>query len=432
MRENGQSDNSILLCTVGGAHRPILKAIESVSPRYVCFFCTDRDPTTRQLGSKHQVTGTGNIIKDQPSDSRPTLPNIPTQADLKDNEFGFETIPADDLDGAYVAIRGVIERLVKKFPNARIVADYTGGTKTMTAALVSAVLERNDVALQLVTGARPDLGRVQGDTAQAVEASITGVRLQRTMALHLAGWRRFAYREAAEGLANIRVAANAPGLEKLVLLRSLSQAFACWDDFNHQEASDLIQTYAPRVSKFYPWMLGTIKLLKCQDDPKREPACLYDLWLNAERRATQGRFDDAVARWYRLMEWTAQWQLRIQEGVETADFPRDKLPPEIDARPVRDGKIKIGLFQAWQAAQHLLNDPIPKFVNDHKKTLRDLLKMRNGSILAHGFRPVSAPDWERIKSWTEGRFLPLLWTLSQAAGLREKPPQLPNQPPQLD
>ena len=432
MRKNGRSDNSILLCTVGGAHQPILKAIESVSPRYVCFFCTDRDPVTGRPGSKRQITGSGNVIKSNLSDSQPTLSNIPTQAGLSEDRFCCKTIPADDLDGAYVAMRVVIERLVKKFPNARIVADYTGGTKTMTAALVSAVLERNDVALQLVTGARPDLGRVQGDTAQAVEASITGVRLQRTMALHLAGWRRFAYREAAEGLANIRVAANAPGLEQLMLLRSLSQAFACWDDFNHQEASELIQTYAPRVSKFYPWMLGTIKLLKCQNDQRREPARLYDLWRNAERRAAQGRFDDAVARWYRLMEWTAQWQLRTHQEIETSDFPRDRLPPEIDARSGRDGKIKIGLFQAWQAAQHLLGGPIPKFVNDHKHTLRDLLKMRNGSILAHGFRPVSAPDWERIKCWTEGHFLPLLWTLSQAAGLREKPPQLPNQPPQLD
>ena len=52
-------DNPNLLCTVGGVHRPILRAIESTSPRYVCFFCTDRDPGTGRPGSIVQVTGKG-------------------------------------------------------------------------------------------------------------------------------------------------------------------------------------------------------------------------------------------------------------------------------------------------------------------------------------------------------------------------------------
>ena len=47
--------NSIFLCFVGGAHQPILRAIESASPRYACFFCTDRDPGTGRPGSIGQA-----------------------------------------------------------------------------------------------------------------------------------------------------------------------------------------------------------------------------------------------------------------------------------------------------------------------------------------------------------------------------------------
>ena len=72
-------NNPILLCTVGGSHQPIIEAIRSASPCYVCFFCTDRDPITNRPGSIEQVTGEGNVIKASYNESKPTLPNIPTQ-----------------------------------------------------------------------------------------------------------------------------------------------------------------------------------------------------------------------------------------------------------------------------------------------------------------------------------------------------------------
>ena len=65
--------NPILLCTVGGAHRPTLRAIESTSPHYVCFFCTDRDPGTGRQSSIVQVTDKGKYgpeRKQQTSDLR--------------------------------------------------------------------------------------------------------------------------------------------------------------------------------------------------------------------------------------------------------------------------------------------------------------------------------------------------------------------------
>ena len=419
-------NNPILLCTVGGAHQPILKAIESTSPRYVCFFCTDRDPGTGRPGSIVQITGEGNVIKAGFGDAEPTLPNIPAQAGLDAERFEARTIPADDLDGAFFTMRAAADDLAGRFPGARFVADYTGGTKTMTAALVCAVLERDDVELQLIAGARRDLVRVEDGTEQAMSASVARLRLDRTMAPWLGAWRRFAYHEAADGLSRIRMAAiSNTDKARLELARILSQALARWDDFDHGGALVLIEDQAVRVASRLPALLPALRRLVDEDDARHEPARLFDLWLNVERRATQGRFDDAVARWYRLMEWTAQWQLRAGLGVDTANFPRDLLPPDTATVPSHDGKIKIGVWQAWQIVERHLSGPARAFIVEHGPVLRDLLDLRNHSILAHGYRPVGAADWKQVGAWTRERFLPVLRILALDAGLKHEPSQLP-------
>lgn len=419
----------VLLCTVGGAHQPILKAIESTAPRHVCFFCTDRDPETGKQGSIQQVTGKGAVIKAHPRDKKPTLPNIPAQAELADGCFETRIVPADDLDGAYLVMRATVAELVHRHPGAQFVADYTGGTKTMTAALTCAALESDDIELQLVAGARPDLLRVANGTEQTVVASVARLRLDRAMAPYLGAWRRFAYHEAAEGLDGIRIGADVADRARLALARALSRALARWDDFDHAGALELLEHYGSRVGPSYPSMLPALRSLTRTADKRHEPARLWDLWLNAERRASQGRFDDAVARVYRLIEWTAQWQLRDKLRADTADFPPELLPEGVDASPGRDGKIKVALWSAWQIVAECTQGPAQNLIARHGAELRDLLSIRNDSILAHGFHPVQRPEWERMQRWMQDRFLPVLQLLAQDSGLKKPPEQLPAKPP---
>lgn len=406
----GEAMSTILLCTVGGSSQPILTSIEENRPDHICFFCTGRDPDTGKQGSK------------------PMVPNIAVQADLSDDGFEIREVPADDLDGACVTMRAAIADLATRYPAARFIADYTGGTKTMTAALVCTALERDDVALQLVSGARPDLDKVRAGTEQAMAASTDRLRLDRAMTPYLGAWRRYAYREAAAGLGAIRIAANAPDRARLRLGQALSHALALWDDFDHAGALKLLDDYAGRISEHLLDLLPDLRLL-AGDLPHSKPARLWDLWRNAERRAAQGKFDDAVARWYRLMEWTAQWQLKVKLDADTADFPRELLPPEMDARPDSDGTIKVGLREAWQIAAHHLGEPVKGFFAANQSALFNLLQTRNDSILAHGFRPVQRADWECVREWTLASYLPLLDRLARQSGLRKPLQQLPNEPP---
>lgn len=81
----------ILLATVGGSHAPIVRAIADCRPDFVWFICTDG-----KFGSITQIRGQGNCIKAHPRDEKPTLPNIPTQTGLREDQYGTITVPPDD------------------------------------------------------------------------------------------------------------------------------------------------------------------------------------------------------------------------------------------------------------------------------------------------------------------------------------------------
>ena len=416
-------NNKILLCTVGGSHEPILKAIESARPDYVCFFCTGKDPLTERKGSIVQVIGSGKVIKASRDDEKPSLPNIPTQAGLGDEQFEDQIVLADDLDEAWLTMRQTVADLGKRFPDADFVADYTGGTKTMTVALVLAALESDSVELQLVSGARPDLKTVKSGSEQAMTASVARIRLNRDMKLHLAAWSRFAYREAAAGLDAIRVVTSSPDRPRLDRAQALSHGLALWDDFDHAGADKKLNGYKKYMDERH---LRALSLLTQTGKPGT-PARLFDLWLNAQRRAAQGRYDDAMARVYRLLEWSAQWQLQSKKGIDTADLPAEMAPAGVS--PGRGGKISVGLRHAWQLVREQLDDPGRKFIEQYESKLLDWLGVRNKSILAHGFRPVQKADWEETQQLVEQKFLPVLCDLAQEVGVHEMPVQLPTAPP---
>lgn len=419
---------TVLVCTVGGSHPPIVTSIRELAPAFVCFLCTDRDPGTGQPGSRLQVEGGGSIIKAHPSDPAPSLPNIPAQTGLAAERFEVRIVPADELDGVVESALQAFEELRARFPEARLVADYTGGTKTMTAGLAIAALERPDVELRLVTGTRADLLRVHDGTQAGAAAVAERIRLRRLMAPHLAAWAQFGYGTAAAGLNRLPAPREFVLRGEWQIARDLSLAFDAWDRFDHPAALARLKLYRPRIGARAGLLLKFLEILCLEaGDPRREPARLLDLWLNAQRRAAQGRYDDAVARAYRLLEWTAQWLLR-GKGVDTSDLRAEQLPPDMAITPSREGRLQAGLFNTWELVAHHLDGPAAAFARDERERLRNHVKARNGSILAHGYTPIDAATWEGFRDWLEQAFLPLLRHSAAAAGLRMEPPQLPVAP----
>lgn len=419
---------TVLVCTVGGSHQPILTAIKQNQPQFVQFLCTTRDPGTGRAGSDEQITGKGNVIEVRPPQPvSPSLPNIPRLAGLDDDKYEVELVSSDDVDSSFVKMQNKLRELKKRFPSARIIADYTGGTKSMTAALVLAALEE-EIDLGLITGNRANLVQVSDGTQTGILPNVETIRLNRSMVPLLGCWQRHAYDEAARGLAALSNSKATALRTILWRARDLSDALAAWDRFDHAAALQWLDQYRPAIGAHFGDHLAALSTLK-QQSQTQEPAHLFDLWRNAERRAVQGRYDDAVARCYRLLEWTAQWLLRRDLHLETSNIPADAVPPEMTLMPDQEGRRQAGLVGAWGLVRYKLQCPAAAFAQTQERKMLDLIQARNQSILAHGFTPVDRSRWQAWHAWMEEEFNPMLLREAAKSGLRRVPPQLPRELP---
>jgi CRISPR-associated protein (TIGR02710 family) len=409
---------NILCCTVGGSHQPIITSIKQLRPDYICFFCT-----AGKAGSDKQIIGEGKIIKARHSDEKATLPNIPVQLGLPAETYEVVEVPHDELDAAYLVMTHTLQKLSGRHADENLYADYTGGTKTMTAALVLAALEHN-VELHAVIGHRTDLEKVADGTEWGFPASVEQIRFEREMRQQMVAWRAFAYAQASQGLANLRSPVKIELRDRFLLAKTLSDAFDAWDRFDHEKARELLSACRNSAGARYADYFKTLTALTGNKE-KQVPALLQDLLLNAERRAAQGRYDDAVARIYRLIEWTAQWVLRRECGVDTADLPETFIPSGMDIHKNFTGKIQAPLYKSWQLVGKKVKSPAAEYMKNHGEDLRGILAYRNNSILAHGTVPIDEAAWGKMSANLEQKFLPYFQEELRKAGLKKSAPQLP-------
>lgn len=421
--------NMILICTVGGSPEPVLKALEVREPAQVYFVCTPRDPVTGAPGSQRQIEGQGLVTKARASDAKDSLPNIPTRAGLSEEHYSTVVVDADDLDGTFTRINELIRSLAGE-TNTRVVADYTGGTKSMTAGLVLAALEHPGVELQVVTGSRPDLQQVMQGTERPFGAEVTRLRLTRSVTRAVEAWRHFDYDATADATRQIEITADARLRALPTRAHDISRGLAAWDRFEHAAALDQLSAYRGLLAQQgYAHYFDTLQRLT-GDDARAELLRLLDLWRNAERRAAQSRFDDAVARCYRLVEGTAQWLLWFRAGIHTSDVPEEKIPEGVELAPDREGRRQAGLDNAWRIAAALLGEQTAAFYDSQREHLLELLHIRNHSILAHGWEAIGQAHWDQWRRWIEGQLVPLLLAQGKAYKINALPPQLPTRYPQ--
>ncbi|MFA7165138.1 MAG: TIGR02710 family CRISPR-associated CARF protein [Desulfoplanes sp.] len=407
----------ILFTTVGSSHTPVLQGVSQLQPDYTIFICSGGDSSSERM-----ITGQGKIIKAKRNDPKPTLPNIPTQLGLAENTYHVILIPTDDLDAA---VQRIDKEMALYQDKGNLFADYTGGTKTMTAALVLASLD-HDVQLYLVKGARTDLEGVVDGTQCCSRAIVAKIRFNREFKNNLNAWKQFAYGSASQGLASINPPADSEVQDRFMMGKNLSDAFDAWDRFDHKKARQLLFAYRSKVAKSYSPYIQILDLLCSNNDPaKMEGARIYDLWLNAGRCAAQARYDDAVARAYRMIEWVAQWVLRTQCSVDTSDLPADFIPDDIKIFKNHSDKYQAPLRKAWELVERKTTGPANTFIKTYGDDLLTILGIRNSSILAHGLESVTQAKWKAVNTWMEGKLLPAFTAELTRTGLRKLPPQLP-------
>lgn len=416
----------ILIASVGGSIAPLASAVAAKRPDHIVF-----------VASAAQGAQPG---------TAPLVPDILAQAQRPRQSHEILLVPPDDPEAIFLALRQRLAVLQQERPDATFLFDYTGGTKSMTGALFQAAIATDKAAVQFMGGRRENLDRITDGTERPMAIATAWLIAERTEQRLRAAWKAFDYATAAAGFAalyeDLAGDEKAPMelLRRLADLAEVSRAFDLWDRFRHAEAADHLREVAMRRPQMALW---AEQAQRCASE---EPARLIDLWRNAERCAARGRYDDAVARLYRLTEWVSQWWLSYRHGLDTSNMDWSRVTPQEAARadikePIgKNKKTTSGLMENWKLiAAKETNGPVACFLaspfphKDPKKTgekrLRDMLELRNQSILAHGQRPLTKEDWAKWLAFAEEMrkavLVPLLREASMAHGLS---PQLPDDP----
>ena len=357
-----------------------------------------------------------------------------TQLGLKEfrRDLQIVEIPdPDDLADAYKQLRGFCRSLRDRFSRLELLGDYSGGTKTMSAALALALVEEQ-AQLTAVTGQRTNLRRIDqslGLTDMCISPLRAARSLRERLPLLLEDHR---YDRFASALADFRRACGediGDGTQQaLGQLETTLEALVLWDRFRWDEALELASR-SP-LAETFPDLLAwweRVEAARRWFEQGQEPAggvtgyeLVQDLLLNAERRGRRGWYDDAVARLYRALELLAQTYIQLEIGYDHQSFWEN---PDIQ-RDCRDWRIRrgaAGLY--WWLRQREGGVGLGGAASGQWYELKALLEARNQSLLGHGLQPVEQREWQSLQD----RVSNLVTRALRDAGCSQGPPpcQLP-------
>lgn len=391
-----------LLLTVGTTSDPLVKAVEEQLQQdsdLVVFLLYGR-PFPGQDPSPFDVA---QQVKDRAA-------QLGVRADPR------EVADPENLDVCLEAARGVLREAAVA---DRVVVDFTGGTKPLSAALVHAALTEpiaGALVMEYTGGAlRDSAGRVVREAMRVRRSERTATEETTRQVLDLL--RRSAYREARY------LAGRLPDTGRPGFVRSCVEALYAWDEFDYGTARELIiRNYGAArvlgdVGELAP-LAGVVqrllepasrlvdtsrRLQRLQDGqgkdwPQPEDVALLaaDALENAARRLAEGKPTDTVLRAYRAVETAVQARL-LANRVNPWRPDWDRLDPArrneyelaLKGRPLPE---ELALTTGLQLVQ-VLEGPLPGTLTEF---LRDIQFNRNRSYLEHGYHRVQEADARRL------------------------------------
>jgi CRISPR-associated protein (TIGR02710 family) len=130
---------------------------------------------------------------------------------------------------------------------------------------------------------------------------------------------------------------------------------------------------------------------------------VVDMVENTRRRITdQGRYDDGVARLYRAVEMWHQWRLMRHYSVSTKQVDWDRVDDDSREQFLKATNLTQFPETLDLVRTRALNQILSDQHKDHN-VLRDLLRQRNSSILAHGLEPTGKGSAERFVDYVDAK-----------------------------
>jgi CRISPR-associated protein (TIGR02710 family) len=327
--------------------------------------------------------------------SKTTLPMILSKKPLEIYEVNEISSP-DDIQSVFREIRPIMEEVRKR--HEYVAVDYTSGTKAMTSALAMlGVLYEANVLCNVVGERRK--GLVQRGTESLRTVQPIFAIMEKRMQTAIGFFNRCQYDSTLSLLDEIEKSTTELSIiNRVNKLKAASKAYSTWDKFNHEEAFEHLVRLKDREFDANKRFLGM--LIRAKGEEKGR-FYIADLYSNAVRRGDiEGKYDDAVARFYRIIELMAQDRLKSEHGIDTSNVSVDVLPPKLKTEwesRLENGTLSIGLNDSYRLLS-ALGDVLGDVLQSPR--IKDLLSKRNYSILAHGLTPLGYEDYEKLKNET--------------------------------
>ncbi|MEJ5297973.1 MAG: TIGR02710 family CRISPR-associated CARF protein [Armatimonadota bacterium] len=393
-----------LVATVGNTPAPIVKAVEEVcsEENEVHVFLIYGRPFDGQDPSPFDIAM-------QVADAARSLgatPHTPYQIDNP-----------EELDTCLAVTRQVFSE-VASFE--RVVVNFTGGTKPMSAAAVHVALS-SPISGQLFCDYTGGQTREKG-TGRVVPEAMQLRRSERT-------WTDEQIRLVIEALGSCNyprasvLSSGLPDRGRASFVKEAAQSLALWDAFLYEEAANRLarqhaaanallddaeveslagcvlrlheagRILAPAVRELRKAEHGGIPSLS----EEAQALLIADAVENSRRKLTSGEATEAVLRAYRAVEVATQMGL-IRLGINPWRPDWKALEPaiceRIRKRLRRDLPDQLALASGLDVLRECGFPASPDF----DRNVRDLQQMRNRSFLEHGYQSIGREDAIRLHS----------------------------------
>ena len=218
-------------------------------------------------------------------------------------------------------------------------------------------------------------------------------------------WNYTAAVQILEEMSRNGFVSNEKEFDRLLIL---CRGFAAWDKFDYQSAVEKISIYKedPLIAGYNSTLKQICAALdwyeKWSPNSKKAPpvfVVVYDVLLNAERRACQGNYDDAVQNIQggRDMDNYVFVQVRLvyDEDIDVSLLP-EQFREHYEKKRASNGRIQVGLTDDYELLA-ILGHPVKQVWEGWRERILYILNKRNYSFLAHGMEPVSEKDYLEVK-----------------------------------
>lgn len=400
----------VLILTVGGSDTPVVNCIKNYHPNYVVFLCTEDN--NDNMGSRKMIDG-GDIVKKERPCKRCNYENVSKKDNIVNqcglsNDYAIHVVPHDDPNKCYETAFNLIKNFISE--GHEITVDYTGGTKSMSVGLAVAAMEFPQCNLSVVKGIRQDLDRIRDgmEVVSRLPSHAVFTKRQKRLCRDLIS--QYNYAAAVRILEELSTLGFVDDEKYFRRQLILCRSFAAWDKFDYHKTVKMMNIYKTDslITEYYAALRQICATLEWYGEGateiKKAPPVfmlVYDVLLNAERRAYQGHYDDAVSRMYRALEMYGQFCLRTGEPQLTSEDVDVSLIPEqhreyYEKKRGARGKIQIGLIDDYELLA-ILGHPVKQLWESWRDKIKGVLNKRNNSFLAHGMKPISCKEYTEMK-----------------------------------